>query len=57
MKKSFSDSINDALFKYITEIMPYEKSFWSHMAHKLDIFDDEVRDADSTVILDESVLI
>jgi len=28
LKKSYSDSINDAFFKYTIEIIPYDSRFW-----------------------------
>jgi hypothetical protein len=28
LKKSYSDSINDAFFKYAIEIFPYDANFW-----------------------------
>ena len=38
LKKSFSDTINDSVFKYITEVIPYDKKFWTKMSYKMDIF-------------------
>jgi len=28
LKKSYSDNINDAFFKYAVEILPYDSNFW-----------------------------
>lgn len=55
LKKSYSDSVNDALFRYAAEVMPYESSFWERKFAGRQIFEEE-KDAEGTVILDESVL-
>ena len=56
LKKSYSDSVNDALFRYATEPFPYDPSFWPRRFAGRPIFEEEEREGEGTVILDESVL-
>ena len=52
LKKSYSDSINDALFKYASEIMPYDSHFWDKKFLGRPVFEEEENDGEGTVILD-----
>lgn len=56
LKKSYSDTVNDAFFKYVIEVFPYDTNFWEKKFIGRVIFEEEQPDADGTVILDESVL-
>lgn len=56
LKKSYSDNINDAFFKYAVEIVPYDSRFWERKFVGRVIFEEEEEDMEGTVILDESVL-
>lgn len=51
MKKSYSDSINDAFFKYACEVIPYDPYFWDKKFNGKMIFDEEEGE-EGTVILD-----
>ena len=56
MKKSYSDSINDAFFKYSSEVIPYDPHFWDRKFNGKMIIEEEEGE-EGTVILDESVLV
>lgn len=57
LKKSYSDSVNDALFRYAAEHLPYDPAFWERRFAGRAIFEEEEKEAEGTVILDESVLV
>lgn len=58
MKKGYSDTINDAFFKYAVELFPYDSGFWEKKFIGRMIFEvEEEAEADGTVILDESMLV
>ena len=40
LKQSFSDTLNDHIFKYITEDMPYDPKYWKKYIYRTDIFED-----------------
>jgi hypothetical protein len=57
LKKSYSDSINDALFKYAAEVTPYDPNFWERKFIGRPIFEEDEKEGEGTVILDESMLV
>jgi hypothetical protein len=57
LKKSYSDSVNDALFKYLADHLPYDSRFWERKFAGRIVFEEDEKDAEGTVILDESVLV
>jgi hypothetical protein len=57
LKKSYSDSVNDALFRYATDHLPYDPRFWERKFAGRAIFEEEEKEVEGTVILDESVLV
>ena len=52
LKKGYSDTINDAFFRYAVELFPYDPTFWEKKFIGHIIFEEEQPDADGTVILD-----
>ena len=57
LKKSYSDSVNDILFKYLAEHVPYDSHFWERKFTGRMVFEEDEKEAEGTVILDESVLV
>lgn len=52
LKKSYSDNINDALFKYATSIAPYDANFWERKFLGRIIFEEDEKEGDTTAFLD-----